>query len=48
VKAQNTLGAWLRLERENLDDEQKTALWTLLDSKTRSAIKAAKPTKETA
>lgn len=48
VKKQNPLGAWLRLERENLDDEQKTALWTLLDSKTRSAIKAAKPTKETA
>jgi hypothetical protein len=48
VKAQNTLGAWLRLERESLDDEQKTALWTLLDSKTRSAIKAAKPTKEPA
>ena len=48
VKQQNTLGAWLRLERENLDDEQKTALWTLLDSKTRSAIKAAKPQKEPA
>lgn len=43
VKKQNPLGAWLRLERENLDDEQKTALWTLLDSKARSAIKAAKP-----
>jgi hypothetical protein len=31
-----------RLDSENLDNEQKTALWTLLDSKTRSAIKAAK------
>lgn len=29
-----------RLNRENLDNEQNTALWTLLDSKTRSYIKA--------
>lgn len=48
VQAQNPLGAWLRIEREHLDDEQKTALWSMLDSKTRSAIKAAKPTKEMA
>lgn len=48
VRNQNTLGAWLRVERENLDAEQKTALWSMLDSKTRSAIKAAKPQKETA
>jgi len=48
VRQQNPLGAWLRLDREHLDDEQKTALWSMLDSKTRSAIKAAKPTKETA
>lgn len=46
VRNQNTLGAWLRIERENLDGEQKTALWTMLDSKTRSAIKAAKPTQQ--
>jgi hypothetical protein len=26
-----------------MGDEQKTALWTMLDSKSRSAIKAAKP-----
>jgi len=43
VRNQNTLGAWLRIERERLDDEQKTALWSMLDSKTRSAIKTAKP-----
>ena len=40
--------AWERLAAENLDDEQKPALWTMLDSKTRSSIKAAKPQKETA
>ena len=34
--------AYERVESENLDDSQKTALWTLLDSKTRSAIKTAK------
>lgn len=43
IRKQNPLGAWLRIERDNLDDEQKTALWTMLDSKSRSAIKAAKP-----
>ena len=36
------LGAWLRLEKENLDSEQKVALWTLLPSKVRSALKKAK------
>lgn len=30
------------LEAENLDDEQKTALWSMLGSSTRSAIKKAK------
>jgi len=35
--------AWSATEKANLDDEQKMALWTMLDSKTRSAIKAAKP-----
>lgn len=31
------------LARENLEAEQKVALWSLLDSKTRSAIKKVKP-----
>ena len=34
--------AWERLEGENLDDQQKIALWTLLPSKVRSALKKAK------
>jgi hypothetical protein len=34
--------AWVKLEAENLDTEQKVALWTLLPSKVRSAIKKAK------
>jgi hypothetical protein len=34
--------AWVKLESENLDDQQKIALWTLLPSKVRSAIKKAK------
>lgn len=34
--------AWVRLESENLDSEQKIALWTLLPSKVRSALKKAK------
>ena len=34
--------AWVKLEKENLDDEQKIALWTLLPSKVRSALKNAK------
>ena len=28
-----------RIKSENLDADQKTALWSLLDSKTRSALK---------
>jgi hypothetical protein len=34
--------AWVKLEAENLDAEQKIALWTLLPSKVRSALKRAK------
>ena len=34
--------AWERLEGENLDAEQKIALWTLLPSKVRAALKKAK------
>jgi hypothetical protein len=34
--------AWVKLESENLDDQQKIALWTLLPSKVRSALKKAK------
>ena len=34
--------AWVKLEAENLDSEQKVALWTLLPSKVRSALKKAK------
>jgi hypothetical protein len=34
--------AWDKLEGENLDGEQKMALWTLLPSKVRSALKKAK------
>jgi hypothetical protein len=34
--------AWDKLESENLDSEQKVALWTLLPSKVRSALKKAK------
>jgi hypothetical protein len=34
--------AWVKLEGENLDSEQKVALWTLLPSKGRSALKKAK------
>jgi hypothetical protein len=34
--------AWVKLESENLDAEQKVALWTLLPSKVRSSIKKAK------
>ena len=34
--------AWDKLEGENLDSEQKVALWTLLPSKVRSALKKAK------
>jgi hypothetical protein len=34
--------AWVRLEEQNLDGEQKIALWTLLPSKVRTALKKAK------
>ena len=34
--------AWVKLEEQNLDGEQKIALWTLLPSKVRSALKKAK------
>ena len=34
--------AWVKLESENLDDQQKIALWTLLPSKVRAALKKAK------
>jgi hypothetical protein len=34
--------AWVKLESENLDDQQKIALWTLLPSKVRSSLKKAK------
>ena len=34
--------AWDKLEGENLDSEQKIALWTLLPSKVRSALKKSK------
>lgn len=34
--------AWIKLEAENLDSEQKVALWTLLPSKVRTALKKAK------
>ena len=34
--------AWARLEQENLEADQKVALWTLMPSNVRSAIKKAK------
>jgi hypothetical protein len=34
--------AWVRLESENLEADQKVALWTLLPSQVRSALKKAK------
>jgi hypothetical protein len=34
--------ALVKLDEENLDDQQKIALWTLLPSKVRSALKRAK------
>ena len=34
--------AWMRLEQENLEPDQKVALWTLMPSNVRSAIKKAK------
>jgi hypothetical protein len=48
VKADNPDGAVRRIEAENLDDSQKMALWSILDSKTRAAIKKTQATmKET-
>ena len=41
VASQQQAEAWRRVESENLDDGQKTALWSRLDSKTRAAIKKA-------
>jgi len=38
----NPKAAWVKLESEKLDSEQKVALWTLMPSKVRSAIKKAK------
>jgi hypothetical protein len=38
----NPKQALTRLDSENLEADQKVALWSLLDSKTRSAIKKAK------
>jgi hypothetical protein len=38
----NSKQALTRLDSENLEADQKVALWTLLDSKTRSSIKKAK------
>ena len=35
-------GAWVKLEAESLEAEQKVALWTLLPSKVRTALKKAK------
>lgn len=34
--------AWVRLEEQNLEGEQKIALWTLLPSKVRTSLKKAK------
>lgn len=45
----NGIEAHKRIQLENLDNEQKLALWSVLDSKTRAAIKKAQqPTKEPA
>ena len=35
-------GAWVKLEAESLEADQKVALWTLLPSKVRSSLKKAK------
>ncbi len=42
VKEGNPRAAYDRVKADALESEQETYLWTLLDSKTRSAIKAAK------
>ena len=38
----NPKEAWVRLEKENLEADQKVALWTLMPSNVRAAIKKAK------
>ena len=38
----NPKAAWMRLEQENLEADQKVALWTLMPSDVRSSIKKAK------
>ena len=40
-KPEREAAAFHRIEREKLGADEKTALWTLLDSKTRSALKRA-------
>lgn len=51
VKAGDVAEAYRKLEAEKFDDTEKTALWSLLDSKTRALIKAhittLKPVKQT-
>lgn len=41
VKEDNARAAVEMIETENLDDSQKMSLWSILDSKTRAAIKKA-------
>lgn len=41
VASEQPTDAWRKVENENLDDSQKTALWSRLDSKTRAAIRKA-------
>lgn len=45
VASGDAKSAYARLESENLEADQKVALWSLLDSKTRSSIKKAKDEK---
>jgi hypothetical protein len=49
IAEQGAAAAVAKIEAENLDNEQRMGLWSILDSKTRSAIKRAKqPAKEAA
>lgn len=49
IQNQGSAAAHKRLQSENLDNEQKMGLWSVLDSKTRTALtKAAQPQKEAA
>jgi hypothetical protein len=49
VRESSGPAAHQRLQSENLDNEQKMGLWSILDSKTRTALtKAAQPLKEAA